>query len=137
MVLYAEYGLRIGDNAFVYMIVGCCTRMSRFLRMDEEDSRPDSPEIHGEALTRRESKRRLMWSCYILDSFVGAGVDGNLSWVTDIPNIPLACSERNFLHRTNNPPVYAEVDRRLHSLTPTGLRGNICRVVYIRTQILR
>ncbi|CAI4214192.1 unnamed protein product [Parascedosporium putredinis] len=123
MVLYAEYGLRIGDNAFVYMIVGCCTRMSRLLRMDEEDRRrsdgllDDNDDIHGEALTRRESKRRLMWSCYILDSFVGAGVDGNLSWATDLPNIPLACSERNFLHRTNNPPVYAEILRHLRDHT--------------------
>ncbi|KAF4470504.1 Alkaline phosphatase [Fusarium albosuccineum] len=83
MVLYSEYGLRIGDNAFVYMLVGSCTRMSRLLRLDAEDPQPEPRPLSPKELTKRESLRRLMWSCYILDSFVGAGVDGNLSWVAD------------------------------------------------------
>lgn len=79
MILYSEYGLRVGDNAFVYMLVGCCTRMCRLLRLDVEDPNLAPVAFSPEQRTRRESLRRLMWSCYILDSFVGAGVDTNLS----------------------------------------------------------
>ncbi|KAL2672211.1 hypothetical protein Neosp_012912 [[Neocosmospora] mangrovei] len=125
MVLYAEYGLRVGDNAFVYMLVGSCTRMSRLLRLDTEDPQGDSSPLSSQRLTKRESIRRLMWSCYILDSFVGAGVDGNLSWAANVPPLPLACAEKDFIYQEKSRPVYAEVDKWVPLLSTTSLGGNI------------
>ena len=138
LVLYCEYGLRTGDNAFVFMLTGCCCRMARLLRLDMERSENPEDLSPGE-ITKQESCRRLMWSCYILDSFVGAGVEENLCWVEGAPEIPLPSGDTSFLNQTQTSRVFLEVDRNLLNPlgTDTDIRGQIVRIMYLRTQVLR
>ncbi|OTA81399.1 hypothetical protein M434DRAFT_211175 [Hypoxylon sp. CO27-5] len=138
MVLYSEYGLRVGDHSFVFMLSGCCYRMSRLLRLDIEPHRT-YPTTSPTDITIQESQRRLLWSCYLLDSFIGSGVDSNLCWVDHAPAIPLPCKDSDFTNQLWITPTYLEIDRRhqLRTDTEVDLRGQIIRITYIRTQILR
>ncbi|KAI1410536.1 fungal-specific transcription factor domain-containing protein [Hypoxylon sp. FL1857] len=138
MVLYCEYGVRTGDNAFVFMLSGCCYRMSRLLRLDVEPH-ATYPITSPTDITTQESQRRLLWSCYILDSFIGSGVESNLCWLRHTPIIPLPCKDSNFTNRLWTPPVYLEIDQEHGPGTATevDLRGQITRIAYMRTQILR
>lgn len=90
-------------------------------------------------LTDLESQRRLTWSCYILDSFVGSGVTGNLYWVHEAPHIPLPCGETEFLHQRASAAIAFELDN-----DPSGpvtseadIRGQAVRLMFLRTQVLR
>ncbi|KAI0145755.1 hypothetical protein F4776DRAFT_373660 [Hypoxylon sp. NC0597] len=138
MVLYSEYGLRIGDHSFVFMLSGCCYRMSRLLRLDIEPHRT-YPMTSPTDITIQESQRRLLWSCYLLDSFIGSGVDSNLCWVDHAPSIRLPCKGPDFTNQLWTTPAYLEIDKGRQLITDTefDLRGQIIRVAYLRTQILR
>ncbi|KAL1878122.1 hypothetical protein VTK73DRAFT_8002 [Phialemonium thermophilum] len=139
MVLYCEYGIRIGDHAFVFMLTGCCTRMSRLFRIDSEnDSLATRTAPTPTEATRRESIRRLLWSCYILDSIIGSGVEGNLSWIHRGPDIPLPCPESDFSGQTASDPVGLGMEGSPHELSVAGIdiRGHVARIVFLRTQVL-
>ena len=53
---------------------------------------------NGLSITTRESRRRLMWSCYITDALCGSGVD-QLTLIDDRDlKIQLPCDEQAFVH---------------------------------------
>lgn len=53
----------------------------------------------GLTVTEKESRRRLMWSCYVMDALVGSGVD-QLTLVDEKDmKIQLPCNERNFVQQ--------------------------------------
>ncbi|KAJ5040214.1 hypothetical protein NUH16_010016 [Penicillium rubens] len=51
---------------------------------------------NGLPVTAKESRRRLMWSCYIMDALVGSGVDQLTLMDERDVKIQLPCNERNF-----------------------------------------
>ena len=53
----------------------------------------------GLTVTEKESRRRLMWSCYVMDALVGSGVD-QLTLVDEKDmKIQLPCNDRNFVQQ--------------------------------------
>ncbi|KAM5353832.1 hypothetical protein ACJ41O_000482 [Fusarium nematophilum] len=81
------------------MLSGLAVRMAHALQLNVEFS-PDilCAEANETAppAVEKESRRRLMWACYILDAWTGSGVDQlTLLREADI-KIQLPCNERNF-----------------------------------------
>jgi hypothetical protein len=135
LLLFCEYSIRTGQNATVFMLAGCCHRMSRLLHLDSEaptDKSPLSP-------TMFESRRRILWSCYLLDAMVGAGVDENLAWTSSAPEIRLPCAEIEFLHQKPSTSAMLEIDSNQASTATAELclRAHLIRVSFLRSQTLR
>lgn len=81
------------------MMSGLAVRMAHALKINSEHS-PDimcsDPDEAAPSVVSRESRRRLMWACYILDAWAGSGIDQlTLLRENDI-KIQLPCNERNF-----------------------------------------
>ncbi|KAF5970679.1 regulator of drug sensitivity 1 [Fusarium bulbicola] len=101
LVLLCDFALQTGQDALAFMLCGCCHSAARLLALD----RPVPSSNNGESppdniLT--ESRRRVLWSCFILDSIVGSGVDENLRWRDGAPQIPLPRSDQSFLSQVSN-----------------------------------
>jgi hypothetical protein len=100
-VLLYDHQLRIGNYAGAFMLSGTTARMAQALQINLEYSADVLCTDPAGPVTAngKESRRRLMWSCYIIDSWVGSGVDQlTLLDECDI-KIQLPCIERNFLQK--------------------------------------
>jgi hypothetical protein len=91
----------MGNFANAFMLSGLITRMTQALQINLEyntDLLCQDAET-GLSATDKESRRRLMWSCYVMDALVGSGVD-QLTLVEERDmKIQLPCNERNFLQQ--------------------------------------
>ncbi|CAL5875294.1 uncharacterized protein PFLUO_LOCUS9599 [Penicillium psychrofluorescens] len=100
-VLLHDYAVRMGNFANAFMLSGLITRMTQALQINLEyntDLLCQDAET-GLSATDKESRRRLMWSCYVMDALVGSGVD-QLTLVEERDmKIQLPCNERNFLQQ--------------------------------------
>jgi hypothetical protein len=131
------------------MLSGITTRMTQALQINLEyntDILCQDPDV-GLSVTAKESRRRLMWSCYIMDALVGSGVDQlTLMDERDI-KIQLPCNERNFtqqvpcLTETLCPgnwlqilPNNLDTDTLLPSM---GIMAYFIRHISIRKRVLR
>ena len=110
-----------------------------------------SPDIlctgSGPSASAKEARRRLMWSCYIIDSWVGSGVDQlTLVNIHDL-KIQLPCDERNFLLQVPSITEMLEpgqflrfVPTSLQALsgaTNLGMAAYFIRIVELRQRVLR
>jgi hypothetical protein len=131
------------------MLSGITTRMTQALQINLEYN-TDILCQEAESnlpVTARESRRRLMWSCYIMDALVGSGVDQlTLMDERDI-KIQLPCNERNFtqqvpcLTETLNPGDRLKRlpgDPDTNSLSPNmGIMAYFIRHIALRKRVLR
>lgn len=122
--------------------------MSQALQINLEHSADVLCTQPGPSLSpcSKEARRRLMWSCYVMDSWVGSGVDElTLFEDTDI-KIQLPCHSRNFLLQI--PCITETLDNRVlkflpEELTPQnaadnmGMMAYFIRLVKLRKQVLR
>lgn len=81
------------------MLSGLAIRMAHALKINTEYNSDILSTNHNDSepsIVSRESRRRLMWACYVLDAWAGGG-DEHLTLLreTDI-RIQLPCNERNF-----------------------------------------
>ncbi|KAM0454348.1 hypothetical protein ACHAPV_008427 [Trichoderma viride] len=138
MVLICEYSIFMDQHALAFVIFGCCVRIMRLLGLDSpKKAAVPSGLAH---MTRLETERRLLWSCYLMDSFLGGGVDGNLIWKDDFPCVPLPCSDASFVAQEQ----YADFEAPKLSafeLYPDrsylNLRSHTIYLVQLRTRVLR
>jgi hypothetical protein len=89
----------MGEYNQAYMLSGVAVRMAHALKINTEYSSDlmctESPESSPSVVTR-ESRRRLMWACYVLDAWSSSGNDQiSLLRESDI-KIQLPCNERNY-----------------------------------------
>ena len=148
-VLLHDYELRMGHFGNAFMLSGLTARMAQALQINlehstdvlcqESDSSPSA--------STKESRRRLMWCCYITDSLVGSGVDQlTLIKEADI-KIQLPCNERNFLLQTTCITEVLEQGQFLRFLPPEilpsypldnmGIRAHYVRYIAIRRKVLK
>ncbi|KAL7918001.1 hypothetical protein ACQKWADRAFT_305390 [Trichoderma austrokoningii] len=138
MVLICEYSIFMDQHALAFVIFGCCVRIMRLLGLDSpKKAVVPSGLAH---MTHLETERRLLWSCYLMDSFLGGGVDGNLYWKDDFPCVPLPCSDASFIAQEQ----YADFEAPKLSefeLYPDrnylNLRSHTIYLVQLRTRVLR
>jgi hypothetical protein len=131
------------------MISSITARMAQALQINLEYS-PDvlCKEVgNAPSASAKESRRRLMWSCYVTDALVGSGVDQlTLIDEKDI-KIQLPCNERSFLLQI---PCITEVLERGQVLRflssgpiPTnpadnmGMMAHYIRHIEIRKRVLK
>lgn len=157
IVLLHEHELRVGNHANAFMLTGLAVRMAQALQINLE-----SPPAAGEDVlcagterdyvssapaTTREARRRLMWSIYIMDSWVGSGVD-ELTLVDEADlKIRLPCSDGAFnsqgdstvemLHPEAHLPYRSSGDGINGPVGSLDLRGCFIRLVSLRRKVLR
>ncbi|KAK5535011.1 hypothetical protein LTR23_008053 [Exophiala sp. CCFEE 6169] len=98
--LLYDYALRMADFTQAFMLSALMARMTQALQINLEYTTDMLGQLGDGALsiTARESRRRLMWSCYITDALCGSGVD-QLTLIDDKDiKIQLPCDEQSFLH---------------------------------------
>lgn len=129
------------------MLSGITARMSQALQLSLENSpnvlctKPESSAINT------ETRRRLMWSCYLLDSWVGSGVN-QLTLLEDRDlKIQLPCHSHNF--SLGIPCITETLDygKTLNFLSSDqippdpsqnmGIEAYFIRLVSIRKKVLR
>lgn len=148
-VLLHDYDLRMGNWSSAFMLSGLIARMTQALQINLEHSMDilcEDPSLSASASTK-ESRRRLMWCCYITDSLVGSGVDQlTLTREVDI-KIQLPCNERNFLLQTpcitealekGQVLPFVDVQRILHNPSENmGIRAAYIRHIAVRRRVLK
>jgi hypothetical protein len=90
----------MADFTQAFMLSALMARMTQALQINLEYTTDMLGQLGDGALsiTARESRRRLMWSCYITDTLCGSGVD-QLTLIDDKDiKIQLPCDEQSFLH---------------------------------------
>lgn len=95
-----DYALRMANFAQAFMLSAIMARMTQALQINLEYSTDILAQLdeNGLSVTARESRRRLMWSCYITDALCGSGVD-QLTLIDDRDlKIQLPCDEQAFVH---------------------------------------
>lgn len=116
--------------------------MAQLLRLNTE------PEVEGRThlptvtqITERESRRRLMWSCYILDVLVGSGVESLMMSSKALPNVKVPCNNDAYLLQKESSTGYLLPDGiLLVDSVPAeslGLEAYFVYVISLREQILR
>ncbi|KAJ5682112.1 uncharacterized protein N7477_002052 [Penicillium maclennaniae] len=148
-VLLHDYAVRMGNFANAFMLSGLITRMAQALQINLEYNTDVlcQNNDYGPSTTAKESRRRLMWSCYVMDSLVGSGVD-QLTLVHEKDmKIQLPCNERNFIQQipcfteTLEPAnwlkfIPSELDTA--TLLPNmGIMAHFIRHISIRKRVLR
>ncbi|KAM5341307.1 hypothetical protein ACJ41O_014338 [Fusarium nematophilum] len=99
--LLHDYALRMGNFTQAFVLSALMARMTQALQINiEYSSDPlDQSTDAAVSVTARESRRRLMWSCYVTDVLCSNGVEQlTLIFEKDV-KIQLPCSNWNFLHQ--------------------------------------
>ncbi|KAI5464232.1 hypothetical protein BGZ63DRAFT_148513 [Mariannaea sp. PMI_226] len=138
MVLIAEYAAMSGRNAWGFLLVGSAARVLRLLELDVPKTM--EPTLASPEAIEVESSRRLLWACYLLDAQIGSGVDKNLNWRDDVPQIPLPSPEEAFACGTISGPEETATLSSFTSLPErirVNLRANLVYLGWLRSQILR
>ncbi|KFY44340.1 hypothetical protein V494_01524 [Pseudogymnoascus sp. VKM F-4513 (FW-928)] len=141
LVLLCEYESRYGQNSTVFMLSGCCFRMAQLLRLNIEPEGGDKGQpLTGIQITARESRRRLMWSCYVLDVVVGSGVESLIMSSKAPLNVQVPCTNDAYLLQKDTRTGYLLHDGiLLANSVPAeslGLEAYFVYVISLREQIL-
>lgn len=87
--------MRTQQHRECFMLSAYVVRAAQVLTLDTEQE--DVPKTQDpEAITNCEARRRLMWSCYILDLLLCSGVKRLKLWDPSHIKIQLPCQERNY-----------------------------------------
>lgn len=112
-ILLGEYALRTDQNALAFVLSGCAFRAIQLLGHVSPTRSRNNPlgTACPEGLLQ-ETWNRLVWASYTFDVFLASGVDLNSSWQSQIPRVPLPCSNRSFLAQTPEPTFTLQQDVR-------------------------
>jgi hypothetical protein len=150
LVLLHDYEARMGNYAQSFLLTGWITRMAHALQINLEASKDIlglETSCSADEVLERETRRRLMWACYMIDMWAGSGVDQlTLFNVQDI-KIQLPCNDTHFVYQT---PCVTETLGRgqildfipLESLAnkPSenmGISAYYIRIIHLWQQVLR
>lgn len=100
LVLLHDQEARTGNYAGSFLLTGLVIRMAHALQLNNEVSADIMCREEGGSPNEasvRESRRRLMWACYMIDVWAGSGVDHLTILNEKDLKIQLPCNERQFL----------------------------------------
>ncbi|KAG6007069.1 hypothetical protein E4U54_000067 [Claviceps lovelessii] len=149
-ILLHDFHFRLGEYGQALMISGLAVRMAHALKINTEynaDILCTQGDTAAPSVASRESRRRLMWACYVLDAWAGSGVDQlTLLRENDI-KIQLPSNERNFGLRIPTVTETLGVGHVLQFLPPVvvprrpaanmGIMAYYIRVVALWKRIVR
>ena len=131
------------------MLSATSARMAQALQVNLEHSADVlcTQSSHTISACSKEARRRLMWSCYVMDSWVGSGVDQLTMLDAQDIKIQLPCHSRNFLLQI---PCITETMERgkvldflFEDMIPDnpsenmGIMAYFIRLVELRKRVLR
>lgn len=140
LVLLCEWHIRFGQESAAFMMSGIASRLAQLLRLDAEPAKESLDGIPSSLIAaEKESRRRLVWSCYVLDVTISSGVDLISNWPS-VPRTRLPCSAREFILQLQceTGTLCAEA-----GAVDGDKKYNICleayfvRIIYLRKQVLR
>lgn len=129
-VLVVYYKLHTGQLSSAFMLLGIAARFAFALRLNYEDT--------SLCFLAQESRRRLMWSIYVLDSQISGGLkEFTVCPFETISSIQLPCREEDF--ELDNPQTTGSLKSisDLPSPSQVGLLTHYIRIMNIRDRILR
>ncbi|KAI8938338.1 hypothetical protein NX059_005989 [Plenodomus lindquistii] len=99
LILLHDQEARTGNYAGSFLLTGLVIRLAHALQLNNELSTDVLCKDEGASpneVSVRESRRRLMWACYMIDVWAGSGVD-HLTMLNEKDlKIQLPCNERQF-----------------------------------------
>ncbi|KAJ5746439.1 transcriptional regulator family: Fungal Specific TF [Penicillium odoratum] len=140
-VLLHEYYLRTGEYTKAFVISGKIARGVQVLQLNVEYDEADHRKARL-STSFKESRRRLMWACYLLDAFIECGIDQlRLISVEDI-HIQLPCPEDLFVRGTSCvtgmlQPRNLNPDMHAHFENTVDMRALYIRAIRLRAKILK
>ncbi|KAJ6438777.1 hydrolase or acyltransferase of alpha beta superfamily [Purpureocillium lavendulum] len=139
-VLLHEHEIRIGNYAAAFMITGLAVRLAQGLQLNVEQQVARARAISNRILpSLYESCRRVMWSVYVMDSWVGSGVD-ELTMLDDKNiNIQLPAPESDFVLETPRATELPQLPSNASFRTRTDnldLEAHFVLMVGLRKRIL-
>ncbi|KAF2023322.1 hypothetical protein EK21DRAFT_81204 [Setomelanomma holmii] len=99
LILLHDQEARTGNYAGSFLLTGLVIRMAHALQLNNEVSADIMCKDEGGSPNEasvRESRRRLMWACYMIDVWAGSGVDHLTILNEKDLKIQLPCNERQF-----------------------------------------
>ncbi|KIW21255.1 hypothetical protein PV08_01835 [Exophiala spinifera] len=148
-VLLHDHEIRVGKHASAFILTGICARLAHALRLNLEYStdisKDESP--NGPSIPSKESRRRVMWSCYVQDALTSSGTDQLTIFHESDIKIQLPTHERNFLFQVPCVTELLQPGQFLRFLPPDaipprpvenmGLLAFYIRLIRIRKRVLR
>jgi hypothetical protein len=138
-----EFGTCQGKRSWV--LGGMAQRMVFMLQLHKDEDKSvavaggdinghDASSEREMSHTDKEIRRRVMWSCFIMDRFVSSGTDRPLTFPEDCIYTPLPVKESMFLMGIGGPTEYLDgsADGRCHSPNDDpGLASNMGTTAYL------
>ncbi|KAJ5654395.1 transcriptional regulator family: Fungal Specific TF [Penicillium lividum] len=140
-VLLHEYYLRTGEYTKAFVISGKIARDVQVLQLNVEYDEADFRKARL-STSFKESRRRLMWACYLLDAFIECGIDQlRLISAEDI-HCQLPCPEDLFVRGTSCvtgmlQPRNLNPDMHTHVENTVDMRALYIRAIGLRAKILK
>lgn len=145
-VLLHEYYLRVGEYAKGFMVSGQITRHLQVVQLNMERDSDVLCHRSPASCHIKESRRRLAWACYLLDSLIECGIDQLRLIPYDDILVQLPCSDELFI--TNTPCITEMLSRGklLPGIHPVpgidfaahlDLRAYYLRATSIRSKLLK
>lgn len=150
LVLLHDHEARSGNYAGSFLLTGLIIRMAHALQINKEYSTDilckEESSVSNE-VSLRESRRRLMWACYMVDVWAGSGVDQLTILNERDIKLQLPCNERQFLLQIPNVTERLQPGEILDFIAPAdipekpydnmGMSAYYVRVVHIWQRVLR
>ncbi|KAJ4299892.1 hypothetical protein N0V90_005139 [Kalmusia sp. IMI 367209] len=144
LVLLHDHEARLGNYAGSFLLTGLIVRMAHALQLHTESK--EQPGVPND-VSLRESRRRLMWACYMVDVWAGSGVDQLTILNEKDIKLQLPCNERQFLlqipHVTETLQPGEVLDHLKAEDIPgqpwqnMGMSAYFVRIAYIWKRVLR
>ena len=136
-VLLHEHELRVGNYSAAFMITGLAVRLVQGLQLNVE---PMSVQPAGSTLASEtfiESCRRVMWAVYIMDAWVGSGVDELTMVHESTLKVRLPCDESDFvLEKVKTGPVVS-LNELMREPNEGDLAAQFILLLALRKRVLR
>ena len=150
LVLLHDYEARMGNYAGSFLLTGLIIRMAHALQINVEPSHDILCREHqgvSNEVSLRESRRRLMWACFMVDVWAGSGVDRLTILNERDIKLQLPCNERLFLLQIPNITERLQPGEVLDFVPPEdvpdkphenlGLSAYFVRIIHIWQRVLR
>lgn len=146
VILLHEHEYRIGKLGACFLLTGLAARMSQALQINLEYDFDVLCSESAMSCTEKESRRRLMWACYFLDSITASGVKQLQMLDESDIKIQLPCAEDHFLFQRpciTETVASGEVLKFINIFDQTtspsanmDYRAYMIRIMHIRNKVL-
>ncbi|CRG92368.1 putative transcriptional regulatory protein C1327,01c [Talaromyces islandicus] len=145
-ILLHEHYLRSGDYTKGFLISGSIARRVQLLHLNMENDYDLLCQKGQTPWSFKESRRRLLWACYLLDASIECGIDQLRFTSSDDAQIQLPCTDDLFIR--NTPCVtemlprgkilpFVDVSLATRAADNVDMRGYYIRAIVVRSKILR